>query len=205
MVLIGVTGGSGSGKSTVTNFLKEKISDCITINLDEYMRKFCNEHKDEIILKLNLDIGNTYWSTHLVNSYEDIKDWVRIIESDIEVSIRKIILDNKNSEKVIILDWAFLSLLPIYNECDFSVFVKGDLIIKLNRLTKRLEEDNKLEKWNYILVERLKNTALDQFGHCATHIISNNGTLQQLEYNVDCILDKYKNKLQLKNKATLVC
>lgn len=203
MVLIGITGGSGAGKSTVTNFLKEKISDCITINLDEYMRKYCNEHKEEIIFKLNLDIANDHWSTHLVNNYEDIKKWVGIIEKDIEKSVRNIISENTDSVKTIILDWAFLALLPIYNECDFSIFVKGDLNTKLDRLTKRLDKNSKLEKWNYVLIERLKNTALDEFGHSATHVISNNGTLEELEYNVDCILDNYKKDLKV--KTTLIC
>lgn len=191
MMLIGITGGSGSGKSTATNLLKEKISDCITINLDEYMRKHCNEHREEIISKLNLDIGNDHWSTHLVNNYEDIKKWVGIIENDIEKSVRSIISENKDSVKTIILDWAFLSLLPIYNECDFSIFVKCDLNTKLDRLTKRLEKNHKLEKWNHMLLERLKNTALDEFGHSATYIVSNNGTLNDLEQNIDCILSNY--------------
>lgn len=191
MMLIGVTGGSGSGKSTATNLLKKKISDCITIKLDEYMRKYCNEHKEEIISKLNLNIGDDHWSTHLVNNYDDIKKWVGIIENDIEKSVREIISENKNSTKTIILDWAFLSLLPIYKECDFTILIKCDLNTKLDRLTKRLEENSKLEKWNHALEERLKNTALDEFGHSATYVVSNNGTLNDLQNNVDGILDKY--------------
>lgn len=190
-MLIGVTGGSGSGKSTVTNFLKEKIPNCIAINLDEFMRKHCNEHREEIISKLDLNIGNDHWSTHLVNNYEDIKKWVGIIEKDIEKSIRKIILENKENDKNIILDWAFLSLLPIYDECGFSVLVKCDLNTKLERLTERLEKHSKLDKWNHVLTQRLKNTALDEFGHSATYIISNNGTLEELEQNIDGILGNY--------------
>lgn len=195
MVLIGITGGSGTGKSTVTNLLKEKISDCITINLDEFMRKHCNDRREEIISKLNLHIGNDHWSTHLVNSYEDIRNWVSIVESDIEKSVRNIILENKDSVKVIILDWAFLALLPIYNECDFSILVKCDLDTKLDRLTKRLEKNSKLDKWNHSLLERLNNTALDEFGHSATYLISNNGTLDDLKNNVECILYKYEKEL----------
>ena len=191
MMLIGVTGGSGSGKSTVTNMLKEKISNCMTINLDEYMRKYCNEHRKEIISRLNLNFEDNHWSTGLVNNYEDIKNWVSIIENDIEKSIRNIILENQDSEKIIILDWAFLSLLPIYNECDFSILVKCDLHTKLDRLTERLEKNNKLEKWNYVLLDRLKNTALDEYGHSATYIISNNGTLNELDKNINGILSNY--------------
>lgn len=192
MILIGVTGGSGSGKSTVTNFLKEKIPDCITINLDEYMRIYCNEHKEEIISKLDLNIGKEHWSTYLVNNYEDIKKWVNIIEKDVEKDIRKIILENEKSFKVIILDWAFLSLLPIYDECDFSILVKCDLNTKLDRLKKRLEKNDKLEKWSHVLLDRLKNTALDEFGHSATYVVSNDGTLEDLENNIDNILKMQK-------------
>ena len=197
MMIIGVTGGSGTGKSTVTSLLKEKLCDCVTINFDEYMRKYCNEHREEIISKLNLEIGGEHWSTHLVNNYEDIEKWVGIIENDIEKSVRNIISENKNVANVIILDWAFLPLLPIYNECDFSIMVNCDLDIKLNRLIKRLEKNSKLDKWNEVLLERLKNTALDEFGHFATYIVSNNGTLDDLEHGIDCILSYYKKDLNL--------
>ena len=197
MMLIGVTGGSGTGKSTVTDLLKEKICDCITINLDEYMRKYCNEHKDEIISKLNLDIGNRHWSTNLVNNYEDIKKWVGIIEKDMEKSIKNIIFENKNLSKVMILDWAFLSLLPIYKECNISIMVNCDLDIKLSRLTKRLEKNSKLDKWNHALLDRLKNTALDNFGHSATYFIYNNGSLEDLRDKVDSILANHKKDLNL--------
>ena len=195
MILIGITGGSGTGKSTATKMLKQKISNCKIINLDEYMRRYCNEHREDIISKLDLNIGNDHWSTHLVKKYEDIKKWVSIIEKDIETCVRNIILENNNSVQTIILDWAFLSLLPIYNECDFTILVKCDLDTKLNRLTKRLEENSKLDKWNHALIERLRNTALDEFGHTATHIISNNGTLNDLENNIHNILENHKKEL----------
>ena len=195
MILIGITGGSGTGKSTATKLLKQKISNCKIINLDEYMRRYCNEHREDIISKLDLNIGNDHWSTHLVKKYEDIKKWVSIIEKDIETCVRNIILENNNLVQTIILDWAFLSLLPIYNECDFTILVKCDLDTKLNRLTKRLEENSKLDKWNHALIERLRNTALDEFGHTATHIISNNGTLNDLENNIHNILENHKKEL----------
>ena len=191
MMLIGITGGSGTGKSTVTNLLKERISDCVTINLDDYMRKYWEEYKEKIISKLNLKIETEFWHAYLIKDIDTVKKWASIIEKDIEKSIRNEILENRNA-KVIILDWAFLPLFPIYNECNFSIFVKCDLDTKLNRLTKRLEKKGTLGRWNVkSLLDRLNKTALDEWGYSATYTINNGGTLEDLEQNINNTLGTY--------------
>jgi len=191
MILMGIVGGSGTGKSTVTNFLKEKMPDCVTINLDDYMRKYWEEYKEEIISNLNLKIETEFWHAYLIKDIDTVKKWASIIEKDIEKSIRNVISENRDA-KIIILDWAFLPLFPIYNECDITIFVKCDLDIKLNRLTKKLKKKGTLGRWNVqTLLDRLENTSLEEWGYLATYTISNNGTLDELENNVNYVKDIY--------------
>lgn len=194
MVLIGIVGASGTGKSTTSKIFKEKIDDCITINLDDYMRKHWESHKQQILSALNIsEVNKDNWHSLIIKNRKDIEIWAEIIGDDLEKDIRGIIEENNNF-KVVILDWAFLPLFPIYNECDFSVFVKCDLDTRLHRLTKRMKEKGKFDKWdNESLLNRLKNTCLDEWGYSSTYTISNNGNLEELEKQVGQILNIYSN------------
>lgn len=188
MKLIGVFGGSGSGKSTVTRLLNENLYNSLVINIDTYMRQYMIENKEKLISKMNYKIKDKYWTTYFFQDYKEITQWVNMIEPHMQTVLEKIISENENYVDFIILDWMFLPIIPLWNKCDFSICVKCDENIKLNRLIKRLEKENRLEKWKDSLLNRMHSTSLDEFGHMANYTIFNNGTPEDLQYSVISVL-----------------
>lgn len=192
MVLIGVYGGSGTGKSTATEMINKKLKNSFKINVDQFMHYYTDIRKDEIIDKLGLnkkDLELEYVLNYCGKSLDSVKKWIKVIEKDIEKEVLEVIKIQEGKVDAIIIDWAFLPLIPLFEQCDFTISINCDLNEKYNRLKKRLENSNKISKWDEEnLLYRLKNSALDEFGYTATYKISNNGTLEDLEKNIDSIL-----------------
>ncbi len=188
MIIIGITGGSGAGKSTLTNIISKKINNSMVINVDEFMHKYLDIHKNEIIKALKLSNINDYWYNYIGTNFNDIKKWVRIIEKDIEWCINDKIMNNAKTE-VFIVDWAFLPLISFFDKCDLTISINCDLNIKLKRLSERLEKNNKLSKWHDdALLNRLKYTSLNELGYKTKYQINNDGTIDDLNKKINDIL-----------------
>lgn len=187
-MIIGITGGSGSGKSTLTNMLNQKIENSLIIHVDDFMHKFLEVHKDEIIKTLGLKNIHGYWHNYLGINFDYIKTWVKIIENDIEESIKNKIEENSSIDTFIV-DWAFLPLLDFFNKCDYTISITCDLNIKLNRLKSRLTQHEKLNRWHEdALMNRLKFTSLNELGYQTMYSIDNSSNINDLDINLDKIL-----------------
>lgn len=191
MKIIGIFGGSGSGKTTVTQMLHKKTNNSIILALDAFMHKHFDEHKQEILDRLNVkEDENIWWYNYILSSIDNAKKAINIIEPYIEEDIAKCIIENKKYD-LIIIDWAFLPLISTFTNCDFAISISSDLDTKINRLSARLDANNKLQKWpKSALIERINNTSLNQFGYKAKYDIKNSGTLEELSNNLNKILLK---------------
>lgn len=195
-MIIGIIGGSGAGKSTLTKELSKKIENSMVINVDDFMHKYLDVHKNEIIDALNLHNISDYWYNYLGINFDYIKTWVKIIENDIEVSIEQKMKDNPTINTFIV-DWAFLPLLDFFNKCDYTISISCNLEVKLNRLKLRLAENEKLERWHDdALMNRLKLTSLNDLGYQAMYQIDNSGTLDDL----NCHIEKTLNLIRTQSK-----
>lgn len=191
-MIIGITGGSGAGKSTLTNRLNQKIENSMIINVDDFMHKFLDTHKDEIINTLGLQHIQDYWYNYLGINFDYIKTWVKIIGNDIEENIKNQMLENASIDTFIV-DWAFLPLLDFFNKCDYTICITCDLDLKLNRLKSRLTQHEKLDRWHEdALMNRLKFTALNELGYQAMYFIDNSGNINDLNNNINKTLKHIK-------------
>ena len=191
-MIIGITGGSGSGKSTLTNMLNQKIENSLIIYFYDFMHNFLYLYKDEIIKTLGLENMQGYWYNYLGINFDYIKTWVKIIENDIEESIKNRIEENSGIDTFIV-DWAFLPLLDFFNKCDYTISITCDLDIKLNRLKSRLAQHRKLERWyDDALMNRLKFTSLNELGYQTMYSIDNSGNINDLDSNINRILKRIR-------------
>lgn len=189
MKIIGVYGGSGSGKSTTTKLLHEKIDNSAIIDMDTFMHKNYNKHKEEILRALNVsEEPGVWWYNYLSVNFETKKVAIEIIKEDMEIDFKRAIMENSMYDTCI-ADWAFLPLLGIMSNCDFTIAVSTEYDTKYRRLYERLIQEGKTDHWpRSAFVNRLRNSTLDEFGYKPNYCLHNNGSLQDLSNGIDEIL-----------------
>ena len=191
--IIGISGGSGSGKSTIAQYIESKIEDCCVISVDDYMIKFLDEYKNQIIDKLHIQDNNRHWCNYIYNNYDDVKSWIDIIKRDINNCIaREIYLSNN---KTIIIDSFMLPFLDVFDECILKIDVKSEKEIKLDRLKDRLDDTGRIVLFDdESLQKRVKYTDFIDYDSEYDYVIWNNNDSQITDTNCNLVLKKIKGK-----------
>lgn len=186
--IIGIAGGSSSGKSTVAELLNKKLSDSKIIKVDKYMIKYLDIYKKQIIEKLNIPNNEKHWCNYIYNNYSDVQTWINILKKDIENEINREI-SNCNSKNIII-DSFMLPLLDIFKICDITIAVSSNIDYKLPRIKKSLTENNRINLFNTkSLRNRLNYTNIEK-KHLFDYKIVNNYTIEKLIEEVNNLVSK---------------
>lgn len=188
-MVIGLTGGIASGKSTVSNFLKEKgfkIYDADII-AKEIMQK-------KEIIKSLIDIfgGEVYNENTLNREYikkivfnnkEKLNELNNLVHYEVFNYYKEIKSKIKKDEKVI-FDIPLLFETKMDTLCDMTIVVAIDLDKQIERVMKRDNIDKEL-------AIKIINSqmALEDKIKRATIVIENNGTLEELKKNIDNVIN----------------
>ncbi|MBR0426850.1 MAG: dephospho-CoA kinase [Clostridia bacterium] len=205
MKIIGVFGGSGTGKSTASKMISSKIKNSIIINVDKYMHEELENQKDLILDTLEIEgtDRNKYICNHTVQSLEVSIITIGIIEEKVYSKVLKDIESFRNKYKYIILDWYAIPLTRLYNICDYTVCVYADYDKRLKRLTERLKDSNiygygDRSYWSYeqdAIEKRVTITALNDYGYIADFLIENNSNIADMEEKVNNIVKNIEDKI----------
>lgn len=188
-MIIGLTGGIASGKSTVSNFLKEKgfkIYDADII-AKEIMQK-------KEIIKSLIDIfgGEVYNENTLNREYikkivfnnkEKLNELNNLVHYEVFNYYKEIKSKIKKDEKVI-FDIPLLFETKMDTLCDMTIVVAIDLDKQIERVMKRDNIDKEL-------AIKIINSqmALEDKIKRATIVIENNGALEELKKNIDNVIN----------------
>ena len=178
ILLIGITGKSGSGKSTITKFFKEldttiQIVDIDKIGHNSYsdpnVRKKLIQYFGKQILNDDLSINRKALSNIVFNDNTKMQKLYKSTRDYMENSIDNLI----NNSTITILDYALLPKLKQFNLCDIKILVTAPFS---NRSKRVITRDNiSLEKYNEINSNSLSYTE-DDFDF----IIQNNYDIESL-------------------------
>lgn len=169
-MIIGITGKSGSGKTTITDLLNKENKyeiihvDDIThliLELDEVKEILCSMYGQ--IIKGNDDnIDRKKLGNILFNDKEKMKEYNELIWLLIEKYIDNII---SSIDKDVIIDWMQLPLTKYFTMSKFNILVEAPLEVRIERVKNRDEiseeyilnrERNSLdydkEKFDYIVL-----------------------------------------------------
>lgn len=141
-MLIGICGKSGSGKSTISNYLKDELGaiHCDVDKIGHYILTLPNVQKD-LIAAFGIEIyesdkiNRKKLSNIVFNSTNEMKVLEQITWKHMEIEIDKII--NENKDKIIILDWQLLPKTKYLNLCDLKILIDIPYEIRKQRLLKR--------------------------------------------------------------------
>ena len=189
MKIIGISGASGTGKSTVSKLLLKYLPNSLLINGDLYMMEQLQIQDEKIFKKLKIKKEKgVFSSNYIFQSFENQNTTIKVIENAVIKSIKEQIKKEGKNKDYIIIDWLFLPLCCVTAEYD----------IRLERLTKRLKNETihkigtKLfERYKDGIIEnRVKFTALNEYGYNSTFEIENNDNETILENKVKNLLKK---------------
>lgn len=194
-MILGLTGGIGSGKSTVSNmFSKNGIK---TFDADIIAKNFLKQEdvKKEIINRLGNEFidskTNEVDKIHLKNEVFKNKDKLKILNSIIHPKVeeyyRNIREEYRDKKEIIIFDVPLLFEAKLDYLCDKIIVVDTDINIQIKRIKERDFIDEELI--NEIIESQMEKKERD---NKANIIIENNGTLEDLEKKVDTILNELK-------------
>jgi len=189
MKVIGLTGGIGSGKTTVAGFFKELN---IPVYIADDAGKRLMETSPEIRLKLTELFGEDAYENHLpnrkfiaskvFNDKELLSSLNNIIHPAVETDFKKWLQDQ--SSKYVIYEAAILFETGGYKKCDFSILVTAPQKIRIQRLQKR---DNSSVKE---IQERMNNQWEDDKKSQMADFLINNEELAQTKQQVELIHDE---------------
>lgn len=191
-MILGLTGGIGTGKSTVANMLKKKgipvvDTDLISREVIEY---------PEIIEKIKLEISNEVFdfnnkldrekmSEIVFENQEKLKKLNKIMHPEILKKMWLEVEKLKKNHKIIVLDIPLLFEINMEKEVDKILLIYASKEIQLKRIMERdcrsREEAIKIINSQIPLYKKREKS---------DYIIQNNDSLENLEKKLEKILEK---------------
>ena len=189
MYKLAITGGIGSGKTTVSNFINENYDSVYLFNADRESKSHLKKS-----LSLQHKIINVFGPTVTINNKLNIKKLAEVAFSNtVDQNILNgimwaevfILINNKieecekNKISLFIVDAAMIFEAKLNNFFDSTLLVTANKEIRLKRAEKR----------HNISLEQIKNRMSLQLSEkekekLADYIIKNNGNLDKLHNNI---------------------
>ena len=199
MIVIGLTGGTGSGKSTVAAYLKGK--GCHIIDADKISRELTakgGEALGAIMSAFGQDVffedgslDRKKLGTIVFNDTQKLKILEEIITRKvIELTLQRIAkLKVQGNESIVVLD------APLLFECGMNDYTDENWLViceqeqRVNRLMKR----DGMERQS--IFDRMANQLRDDEKIIlADYIIDNSGTLEELYRQIDSLIERVENE-----------
>ena len=199
MIIIGLTGGIGTGKSTVSNYLKEY--NCLILDADAISRQMTEKGQPALI-----DIAKTFGEDLLVDGVLDRQALGNIVFNDKEkLDILQSIITNKVVEYIntrieelkaeryngiVVIDAPLLFECGMEGIADENWLVSASLDVRLQRVSQRdgLSEEQILSRINNQMPQEEKEK-LSQV------ILDNSGSLEDLYKQINENLERIKDEL----------
>ena len=188
MKIIGLTGGIGSGKSSILNLFKKKNISCF--NTDFIAKQLMdNELKEKIKTLFGTDIykkgelNRKKISKIVFNDKEKLSLINSLVHPEVRSEFKDFIKKNKK-DKFIVYETALLFETGFYEKCDFIILVIAPFQKRIHRIIKR---DNLLKS---DIIKRINNQWPDEKKVDLSDYILNNDNWKETLLEFDKLFNK---------------
>ena len=187
-MVVGLTGGIGSGKSTVLNFFKE--FGIPVFIADTEAKKIMNTNKDlrEGVISLfgelayiNNVLNREYIASIVFNEKEKLKALNNLVHPQVRIEFEKFKKNNKN--EIIIYEAAILFESGGDKNCDYIITVVVNSEERIKRLIKR-DLSTRVE-----IESRMRNQINDESRIKRSHFVINNSNLVNTKEQVFTVFE----------------
>lgn len=136
VIVIGIAGGTGSGKSTMIRKIKEEFSDEITILSHDFYYKQHSEIPFEERKKLNYDHPNAFDTDLMISHIKELKKWKTVERPVYDFTIHNRIDETVlvSPAKVIVVEGILIfENKELIDLCDIKVFIDTDADVRIIR------------------------------------------------------------------------
>lgn len=191
IIKVGITGGTGSGKSSVCNYLTKKGLQ--VIDSDAIARKLLDRgtvtydlvvsHFGEKILKANGEINRQLLSSIVFGSSDELNFLQNVVTKETVEIVKKLLEKSRPEMKIIFLDAPLLFETGLDQDVDIVWFVLASQDKRLKRLSKR-------DGIPVFEIEKRMSAQMpeEQKEMLADIVIENEGSLDDLYSKVDKLL-----------------
>ena len=199
MIVIGLTGGIGTGKSTVSDYLRKK--GCIILDADDISRKMTeagmpalsiiqNVFGDEVI---NSDGSLTRHKLGdiVFNNRDKLQKLQQIITTEVVDNINRNLsqLQSEHCDNIVVIDAPLLFECGMENIADENWLVISEMSVRIKRVKER---DNLSEEQ---IIARINNQmSQEDEEKLSDYVLDNSGSLQQLYEQIDDNLERLKDE-----------
>jgi dephospho-CoA kinase len=200
--VVGVTGGIGSGQSTVCNYLKE--FGCKIIDVDRKAKQIINKdrslQKDLIrtfgkeIFSRDGRLNRRLLASLAFQDEEKTNQLNRLVHPKMVAEVIEEMENARFSQKypVIVIDAALIYEISIEQMFDQIIVVYTSLKRRLERVMKR-DEQTKEE----VMARVRRQISLEEKRKWADFVINNDGTLKDLKNQTEKIFEKISDNIQV--------
>ena len=189
--IIGITGGIASGKSTVTNFLRQKgfevvDADALVHQLQKpggRLYQILVEHFGEKVLLEDGELNRPLLASLIFSNYEE-REWSKQTQGQI---IREEL--GSVRDKLVQIEDLFFMDIPLLFEQEYASWFDETWLVYVSRDTQL----DRLMKRDYLTIEDAQarmasQWPLEEKKRLASHILDNNGSREQLLSQVASLL-----------------
>lgn len=183
-MIICITGGIASGKSTITNIINEEYDDVYIIDADKISRQIFEEKSNEIYgLFHTLDRKEI---ANIIFSDEDkFKKMSKIMNENIIKKMEELIKENENKYQFILLDMPLLFEWNLEYLANYIITIYITLEEQIDRIIKR-DKITKESAYNIIK----KQMSVDEKIKRSNYAILNDKSIEELRKKIKNIIDE---------------
>ena len=140
MYKIGVTGPTGSGKSTFVEFLAKDLPNCFIIYVDQIMKQGFNKYYDiltDLLGPLESWPDGRVKTRNFNSTPERFSTSIEIIIPFMNKTLAAQLNNLSDGTNIIILDWAHLPILSVWDSLDKKYIISTKDDLRLQRLIDR--------------------------------------------------------------------